>query len=587
MSVRITIGVKILTVALSLLVLMALVAFLTTHLARDVGTLLHYVVENYVPGYGAIARANVRSVEQALYLRRLIIASLRDEQEETRAEDPSAGRAPTERAFELFMRKGWETDAELAEARTQLAEQLQVGDNFMDVAALSRLDTRLELMVQDRRQYEDLVQSVLAALEQKDYGEFWRQLALVEAQRDLFNEKLDGARREMLRLVQDAAHLTRRRQAEVIRVSMVLLVIGGVLGLVGAGIITRSLVRPVRRLLSGALAVQAGALDTTIPITSRDEIGGLTHAFNHMVAELRVKARIRETFGKYIDPRIVEDLIDRPELTGVGGERQVMTVFFCDITGFTAISEGLTPRGLVNVINRYLTTMSVPIRQHRGIIDKYIGDAIMAFWGPPFSGEEDHAYLACLAALDQVTRLATFQQELPELMGIRRGLPDISVRVGIATGDVVVGNIGSDIMRSYTVMGDVVNLASRLEGVNKAYRTRMLINETAAQRTTGTIETREIDAILVIGQTEPQRVFEILGRTGEVNDVALALRDRFVAGLAAYRRQAWPEAAMAFDACLDLVPDDGPSSVFRGRVAHLMEHPPGPSWNGVWPMTEK
>jgi adenylate cyclase len=264
-----------------------------------------------------------------------------------------------------------------------------------------------------------------------------------------------------------------------------------------------------------------------------------------------------------------------------------MTVYFCDIMGFTTISEGLTPRGLVSIINQYLTTMSVPIRQHSGIIDKYIGDAIMAFWGPPFSSDEDQSCLACLAALDQMVRLETFRQELSEIMGIRRGLPDISVRIGIATGEVVVGNIGSDVMWSYTVMGDAVNLASRLEGVNKAYGTRMLIDETAAQRTEDMIETREIDTILVVGKTEPQRVFEILGQTGKVDEVVLALRDHFVAGLAAYRRQAWAEAAMAFDACLDLVPDDGPSSVFRSRVAHFMEHPPELGWNGVWLMTEK
>ena len=577
MPIRIPIGAKILTVALSLIVLMAVVALLTTRLARDVGMLLDDVIENYIPAYGAMARANVRSVEQALYLRRLIILSLNTPNDQ----------AATKREFEFFTQKGQETDAELAEVRKRLAKLLRVESGFMDVVALSRVDTHIELMEQERRQYEELVRNTLAALGQKHDEKFWQQLALIDAQRDRFDEKLDGTRREMLRLAQDATQLTRHRQTEVIRVSMVLMVVAGILGLAGAVAITRSLVRPVRRLLSGARAVQAGALDTTIPITSHDEIAGLTHAFNHMVAELRVKARIRETFGKYIDPRIVAGLIDKPELTGIGGERRVMTVFFCDIMGFTTISEGLTPRGLVSLVNQYLTTMSVPIRQHSGIIDKYIGDAIMAFWGPPFSSDEDQSHLACLAALEQVARLETFRQELPEMMGIRRGVPDISVRIGITTGDVVVGNIGSDVMWSYTVMGDAVNLASRLEGANKAYGTCILIDETAAQRTEGTIETREIDTILVVGKTEPQRVFEILGKRGEVDDVVLALRERFVAGLAAYRRQAWAEAAMAFDACLDLVPEDGPSSVFRSRVAHFMAHPPKPDWNGVWLLSEK
>ena len=131
---------------------------------------------------------------------------------------------------------------------------------------------------------------------------------------------------------------------------------------------------------------EAGHLDETLVATSRDEIGHLTTAFNSMVEQLRLKERIRETFGKYIDPRVVEGLIDRPELASEA-QRRVMTVLFCDVKGFTSTSEGMTPQGLVKVMNRYFSVMSAPIRDHEGIIDKYIGDAIMAYWGPPFADD--------------------------------------------------------------------------------------------------------------------------------------------------------------------------------------------------------
>ena len=333
--------------------------------------------------------------------------------------------------------------------------------------------------------------------------------------------------------------------------------------------------------------MEAGALDTVVPVTSGDEIGVLTTAFNHMIVQLRVKERIRETFGKYMDPRIVEGLIDRPALTGAGGERRVMTVFFCDMKGFTGISEGLTPTGLVNVINHYLTTMSAPIRSRNGIIDKYVGDAIMAFWGPPFNNADEHARLACLAGLDQLARLQPFRDALPELMGIRHGVPELSMRIGIATGEVVVGNIGSDVSKSYTVMGDTVNLASRLEGVSKTYGTRLLVDEATMAQAGDAIETREIDSILVVGKTEAHRIFEVLGRKGEIDAARGALRERFAAGLAAYRAQDWTEAATEFRACLAVVPGDGPALVFLERVAHLSAHPPGPGWNGMWTLAEK
>jgi len=574
---RVTVGLKIFAIAIGLLVLMALVALLTTRLARDVGTQLDLVVGDYIPAYAAAARANVRSVEQGLYLRRLIILSL---------ENPD-DRPALDRALALFHERGRQTDAELAEARRELAELLQRRGRFSDEVALARLDTRLDLMRQDRQRYDDMVRGALDALTRKDHAEFRRLMAAVDATRDDFNQKLELARTQMLAIAEAAARDTRRHLGQVVAVSLLVTGTAAALGLLVAGAVTLGLVRPVRRLLAGTKAVQGGALDTVVPITSGDEIGMLTQAFNGMVAELRVKQRIRETFGKYIDPRIVEGLIDRPALTAPGGERRVMTVLFCDMKGFTTISEGLTPRGLLNVLNAYLTIMSEPIRKHDGIIDKYIGDAVMGYWGPPFTSDEDQAAFACLAALDQLARLAVFRQELPELMGIKRGVPDVDTRVGIATGEVVVGNIGSDVMQSYTVVGDTVNLASRLEGGNKSYGTRILVSEATAKMAAAVVETREIDALLVVGKTEPQRVFELLGRKGEVDESTLALRDRFAAGLAAYRRQAWADADAELRASLAIAPHDGPARVFLERVTYWAQHPPAPDWNGVWALTEK
>jgi adenylate cyclase len=576
-TIRFAIGLKIFAVALALLVLMSVTTLLMVRMARDVGNELDFLASTYLPAYAAIARTNVRSMERALVLRRLVIASI---------ETPNAS-APLRTLREQFAELGREADAELALARAKLAERLGRPGGFSDVVAVARLDTRLEQSSGDQRRYEMLASKFLEALDRHDVAQYRRLLAALDELRDEVNEDLDGIRREMLRIATRAQEETNRRHSQVVRVSLVVLAIASALGLGFAAIVSIGLVRPVRRLLDATKAVREGQLDAMIPVTSSDEIGRLTEAFNHMIGELRAKVRIRETFGRYLDPRIVAGLIDRPELTKAGGDRRVMTVLFCDMKGFTSLSEGMTPSGMLTVLNEYLTIMSAAIREHDGIIDKYVGDAIMAFWGPPFNEAEEQARLACLAALTQLDRLTPFRQALPELMGIRRGLPDIDMRIGIATGDVVVGNIGSDITKSYTVMGDPVNLASRLEGVNKSYGTHILMSETSARMAEGAIEAREIDSIVVVGKSEPQRVFEALGRKGELDPATVQLRDRFAVGLAAYRRQAWAEAHAEFEGCLAAAPGDGPSRVLLARVAHLAEHPPGPDWNGVWTLTEK
>ena len=322
-------------------------------------------------------------------------------------------------------------------------------------------------------------------------------------------------------------------------------------------------------------------------MTTRDEIGQLSTAFNRMIERLRQNQRIRETFGRYIDPRIAEGLLDQSAVAATEGQRRVMTVMFCDMKGFTSLSEGVTPQGLVKIMNLYLSTMSEPIHAHRGVIDKYIGDAIMAYWGPPFVEEAEQAHFACLAALDMVGRVATLLRELPERLGVRTIPAECDIRIGIATGDALVGSIGSEYMMSFTVMGDTVNLASRLEGANKVYGSRCLISAATAKMCAAEFEVREIDRLVVVGQSQPQTVYEVMSKKDAAAPRQTQLRPHYAAGLTAYREQRWDEAHAAFAAALEAVPDDGPSIALLARIADLKQNPPPENWDGSWRMKYK
>ena len=239
------------------------------------------------------------------------------------------------------------------------------------------------------------------------------------------------------------------------------------------------------------------------------------------------------------------------------------------------------------MLNHYLTMASQPIVESNGVIDKYIGDAVMALWGPPFTSEADHAVAACETALATFERLVEFRAELPGLMGLRKGAPHIDIRIGIATGELVAGNIGSDVSKSYTAIGDTVNLAARLEGANKQYGTRVLVSGGTQLMLGDAFETREVDRLQVVGKSEPVRVFEVLSRRGELAEPQAQVRARFATGLAAYREQDWEEAKSAFEACRAIHAEDGPAKVFLERVSYLRENPPEGDWDGVWRLDKK
>jgi class 3 adenylate cyclase len=247
----------------------------------------------------------------------------------------------------------------------------------------------------------------------------------------------------------------------------------------------------------------------------------------------------------------------------------------------------MTPQGLVRVMNRYLSTMSEPIRAQQGIIDKYIGDAIMAYWGPPFTNEADEARLACLAAIEMLDRIGGLRIELPELLGVRAIPTECDLRIGIATGEALIGSIGSEFMMSFTVMGDSVNLASRLESANKFYGTRSLVTEATFAASGSVVEAREIDRLIVAGQTQPQIVFEIMGRAGALSAEQITLRAHYSEGLAAYRARRWDEATSALRAAIATAPGDGPSLVLLARAEKFRGNPPSAGWDGSWRLDQK
>jgi adenylate cyclase len=388
------------------------------------------------------------------------------------------------------------------------------------------------------------------------------------------------------KLTKDTAATAKREERRATQLNWIVTIIATLLGLLFAWAVSRSLVDSVRRLLGGTQAVENGDLGVQIQIHTRDEMATLADSFNHMVLGLREKEHIRETFGKYVDPRIVRGLLEN-RLPAEGGESHVMSVFFSDLAGFTRMCEGMTPDTAVRFLNRYFSFMAEIIRERQGIIDKYIGDAVMAFWGPPFTDETSHASLCCTAALKQMAKLDEFRAELPELIGIHHDLPKVDVRMGIATGEVTVGNIGSETARGYTVIGDTVNLASRLEQANKFYGTRILVNEDTRRAAQGEMVFREIDSLRVAGKIEPVRVFELLGFADDLAEQQRRLVETFESGLAAFRMQSWDEAEAAFRTCLELVPTDRPSQVFLERISAFRKTPPPTGWDGVWIATSK
>jgi adenylate cyclase len=302
------------------------------------------------------------------------------------------------------------------------------------------------------------------------------------------------------------------------------------------------------------------------------------------LTERQQKAIIKNMFGHYINPAVVNELVSNPDKAKLGGDRRELTVFFSDIASFTTISEQYhaKPEGLVALLNEFLDEMTRIVLKYEGTLDKYEGDAIMAFWGAPLP-QKDHALRTCLAALDMQKRLEVLRPKW-----IKEGKPPLSVRMGINTGIVIVGNMGGRDRFDYTVIGDSVNLASRLEGANKQYKSNIMISDFTYTHVKSKVIVRELDLIQVKGKTEPVKVYELLGTAEmEMTENQRQALEMYHEGLKLYRSRKWEEAIAYMQQAYSLDENCYVAQIYTERANLYQITPPPAEWNGVFVMTTK
>lgn len=304
-----------------------------------------------------------------------------------------------------------------------------------------------------------------------------------------------------------------------------------------------------------------------------------THSLGQLLTEVREKRWLRQAFSRYVSPSIVEDIAAHPERLELGGEEVDATVLFADLTDFTPLSERMPPKEVIHILDEYFTVMTEIILANKGTVDKYIGDAIMCFWGAPVP-QRDHAIRACRAALEMQKAMCSLNDGW-----LAQGNPPLSLRIGIHSGRVVAGNVGSRERFNYTVMGDTVNLTYRLEKVNKFFGSRILLSEVTQRLAKGNFLVRELDRIMVKGRMQPVTLYELLGyqpEDGPPPELTL-----FTQGLEAYRQRDWQQAVERFQEVLRLNPQDGPARLYHERASQFLVTPPPATWPTVHTLEEK
>jgi len=570
-----TIRSKILIVTLIMLTVFAIKVFYTVHFNQKVVEEMRAITQYQIPIEQYISSIDVLTYELELKVRRGVQAGQLTTNEITdlrQSYDKSS-----KVVLEDFMKANSKLDAGINDEQNDTKSRV----------ALSEIKGTLKFLQSRIEPFIEVGNQTIQALES---GDFKKAKSIIDGYKEfekMFGNDISDIRKSIENLTLASLNKTEENTKDLLILNILLFFLAAIFGLGIFMVLTSRLHQSLNDLIKATKKIELGNFDVYIHSKSEDEIGELSNSFNQMVDQIVEKDRVKDTFGKYLDPRIVVKLIESQGDNTSVSERRPATVFFSDIKGFSEMSESLTASAMVNLLNQYFSAVTREIRDKHGIIDKFIGDAVMAFWTAPFSVGDRYATDACLSALQQQKAIEIFRGEISNITGLRKNPPNFFVRMGLSTGEVVVGTIGSDITKSYTVIGDVVNTASRLEGINKVYGTQIIIDEATYKFSQGLIEARELDLITVAGKTEPLRIYELVCASGELSCDVNEAFELFANGLKAYRDLNWELAEQFFKDCLQLMPGDGPAQIFLERIQKLKKSSPPTDWGGVWHFSEK
>lgn len=470
------IGVKVYSICVVMLCILLLVATGNYMKMTTVNQEVQDVARFIAPIAKTIRQTRLLALEQELLVERILRLKSADPVQDVDV--------PLSSAFSHFQTH-WQQLIHLdTEVRRQLSDAAKLADIAIsqseirsDIVAFARLSPELGQLTQDHFRLQNYYKTIINEFQsEKEQGSLntllMRQLDNQEA---VFNERISRLQTWLNDFTQQSVTEIQRQDQSLLWFNAILTTIALLTGLTVAWITSMKVTVPLRRLIDGGEMIRQEHYSSRLDIKSQDEIGELTHSFNQLMQQVEDKEKLRASFQDYIDPRIIELLAENP--AGVPGKCHSATVLFSDLAKFSVLSETLSPEALVAVINEHYNLSGKAIFSVGGIVDKYIGDAVVAYWCTPFVDATCHTRLACRAALNLLEKMQQLRHALPDLVGVRKGLPPIDIRIGIATGDVVTGNIGTEKKRSFSILGEPLTLAETLEQANKRYGTHILVSE--------------------------------------------------------------------------------------------------------------
>lgn len=577
---KIKISYKILSIAISLLLLMGLVAYNSqyriSHIVDDVEELEHFII----PITNFVDQFSINALEQEVHLERILKLY--------EYEDLDYKLIKKEKL--LFEQKSQQVDLDVHKAVLIAREALD--STKTDLEQIENMEPFLEKIEKEHQDFHDNGMELFKMVDSgQSVNEIHQMELKVEEEEDHLNREIEVVLQKLGAFMVKAATLSESHHKKVINNGIIISATAVILGLIYAFLVTVKMVKPLKYLTRRVQKLHTGEDVTPIEIRSRDEVGQLTRTFNRMITELEEKEHLKETFGKYIDPRIVERLEDGGEKLSSTGEKQIVSVLMSDIEEFSTLASSLDSDELVESINQYLDIFSQTVTGKHGFIE-FVDTEIKGFWAEPFVQANEHAMLAAESAMEQVSMFKVFHKNMSQKIKnhseeIKVALENIDLTVGIATGPLILANIGPKWSMIYTVLGDTVNTAARLRGAARQFGVSILLLHETYEFIKDKIAARELGLIKVVGKDDKLRIYELLGYKDSLAKDQEELIQEFSQGLENYRARKWDEANKHFMSCIRIKPEDKPASIYIKSIVKQKERTLPSGWDGVWTLKKK